>query len=804
MMRVPYSWLLDFIDPDLSPEALADRFTMAGVEVGAVETFGQPLPGVVVGEVKSIEAHPGKSNLTLVETDVGEKVLNIVCGAKNLKVGDRVPTARPGAELPGGRKIDEAVIHGARSSGMLCSAQELGLELGSEDEILILDGSAAIGEPADRVLGFGDKILHLELTPNRADCLSLLGAAYETAALTGKEVTMPPLTPVEAGKNIDEVIEVTVQDTELCPRYSARAVGDIKIGAAPLWMQLRLLKAGVRPINNVVDITNYVMWEFGQPLHAFDLDLLKEKRIIVRRARDGEKLVTLDGFERILNSEALVITDGTEPVGLAGVMGGENTEITASTSTVLIEAASFNPTNIRRTARRYNLPSEASQRFEKGVNPEAVLWSQDRAARLINELSGGKVLKGVIDQYVSVYEPERITVRPERVNKILGLSIPGEEMTALLSRLGFSVQQKEGGEMAVTVPLRRADVRLEEDIVEEVARLHGYDKVPITLPRGEMIENRESIKERLERLARNTMTACGFYECITYSFINPANLHRMRLPEDDPRMQTIPVQNPFSEEQAVMRTTVIPGLLKTVQHNCSHRELNQLLFEIGSVYIPQSLPLEELPEEKVMLGLAATGLIPEPNWIDPSREADFFTVKGALEALFSRLQIGLVEFVPAVLPFAHPTRCARIFTGGEELGFLGQLHPEVAEQFAIDQAVTVCELDLALLCGKANLVPRVAPLPRYPSANRDIAVVVSREIPAQRLEEAIRQAGEGLVAGIKLFDLYEGRQIPEGKRSLAFSITFRREEGTLTDDEVNLIQDKIEKALNKLGAVLRR
>ncbi len=802
-MRVSYDWLLDYIDPGISPEDLAELFTLTGIEVGAVEYFGSSLPGVVVGEVKSLEPHPGRSNLVLVDTDVGEEVLKIVCGAKNMQVGDKVPVAKPGSELPGGRLIEKAVIHGASSAGMLCSAQELGLELGAEDEILVLDQPAKIGDPVEQVLGYGDQILCLELTPNRPDCLSMLGVAHEVAALTGNKVSMPRFSPPETDETIDEIFKISIEDTDLCPRYTARVINEVKIGKSPLWMQLRLLKADIRPINNVVDVSNYVMWEFGQPLHTFDLELLDSNEIVVRRAKMDETVVTLDGMERKLDQEALVITDGLQPVALAGVMGGENTEINPSTRKVLIEAASFNPTNIRRTARRYNLPSEASQRFEKGVNPEAVIWSQDRAALLISELTGGKVFRGIIDQNAVPCRETNIRIRPEKINKVLGLEITEGEIIAILSRLGFIIQQPENDLLDVTVPLRRTDVTLEEDIVEEVARLYGYDKIPITLPRGELLDNRQSTDEKLQGLIGEVLTACGYYECITYSFINPSSLIQLRLPGHDPRMQAIPVQNPFSEEQAVMRTTLLPGLLKVIQHNYSHRQLNQMLFEIGSVFEAKSLPLEELPAEKVKLAIATTGHIPEPNWLVPSLEADFFAIKGALEALFNRLQIDTARFVPDVLPFSHPSRCALIMVEELELGYLGQLHPEVAGAWEIDQPVTVCEIDMSLLTQKANLVPRVIPLPRYPAANRDLAVVVPREIPAEQLEKTIREAGGNLVSEVKLFDLYEGKQIPEGKRSLAYSITFRTEEKTLTDTEVNQAQSDIEKALFSLGAVLR-
>lgn len=801
-MRVSYNWLKEYIDPGMSAKDLGEKMTLSGIEVGAVEPFGSPMPGVVVGEILKMEPHPGRSNLTLVEAGTGNQTLSIICGAKNMKAGDRVAVATPGSKLPGERLIEETTLYGVKSSGMLCSARELGLELGPEDEILILNSDATLGEPVDRLLGFDDMILHLELTPNRSDCLGMLGVAYEVAALNGGVVKMPPVAPIESDKSITGAVVIEVEDEVLCPRYTARVIENIKIDRSPLWLQLKLLKAGIRPISNVVDITNYVMWEFGQPLHAFDLSKVKNRKIVVRRARAGEELVTLDGVKRSLDSDIQVIADNNHPIGLAGVMGGEDTEITDGTTEVLIEAAAFDPTNIRRTARYFTLPSEASQRFEKGVNHEAVALAQDRAALLIIDIVGGTVLKGVIDINNSKVEPQRVMVSPDRINKVLGMDISHQDITAILDRLCFEYREKENN-LEVLVPLRRPDISIEEDIIEEVARLYGYHTIPVTLPRGELIENRESMPERLQSLIKNILTACGFYEAITHSFINPTGLSRLRLSPDDQRMFTVPVKNPFSEEQAVMRTTILPGLLKVVQHNFNHRELNQMLFEIGTVYEPETLPLRDLPLEKLKVCMAVTGVIPEPNWATPSKEADFFLIKGVLETIFKRLKIEGVEFIAQSEPFTHPTRSAKVVIGGKTLGFVGQLHPETAIDWDFPQQVTVCEIDFRLLTDNVNLVPRVTLIPRYPAANRDLAVVVPLAVTAQKIEEVINEAGQGLITSVKLFDLYEGKQIPEGKRSLAYSLTFRREEGTLTDNEINEVLKEVEKALLNLGALLR-
>lgn len=802
-MLVSYEWLSEYIDPGMNPEELAEKLNLTGIEVGSVERFGPELPGVIVGQVKAMEPHPSKKKLTLVETETGEGVTSIVCGARNMQVGDKVVVAKPGSELPGGHLIEETLIGGVSSAGMLCSAQELGLDLDGEDEILILDQEAVVGSSAEEALGFDDYILELELTPNRADCLGLIGVAYEISAITGNSVRFPEMVPPENDEDINDTVSIKVEDQELCPRYTTRAVRDVVIGKAPLWMQLRLLKAGIRPINNVVDITNYVMWEFGQPLHAFDLDLIRDNKIIVRRACQDETLVTLDGVERKLTPEALVIVDGKVPVGLAGVMGGEDTEITALTTQVLIEAANFNPTNIRRTARRYNLPSEASQRFEKGVNPEAAIWAQERTALLIKRFAGGRVLKGIIDLNYLNLEPKTVLINPERINKILGLKIPEKEVAAIMGRLGFTYEDKNTGQVEVTVPLRRADITIEEDLVEEVARLYGYDQIPTTLPGGKLHESRESDEEKLYNLVRTVLTAGGYYECITYSFINPESLGLLRIPNNDRRRQVVPVRNPFTDDQSVMRTTLLPGLLRVMKHNLSHRELNQMLFEIGSIYEPKNLPLKELPRERKMVSLAVTGLEPEPNWIKESRETDYFTVKGILDSLLTRIRIDEVDYVPRAVPFLHPTRSAVLEVDGKELGCIGQLHPDIAEELEIGQAVTVCELDLELISDLSELIPRVTTIPRFPAAKRDLALVVSKDISAKQLEDTIREAGGDLVRDVTLFDLYEGKQIPEGKRSLAYSLTFRRDEGTLTDEEVNEILSRVQDALYQIGAALR-
>ncbi len=803
-MRVAYSWLKEYIDMELSPEELAERLTLAGVEVETVERFATSPERVVVGEIISLEPHPHRDGLCIAEVDPGGgALLQVVCGASNIAVGQKVPLALSGAILPGKGPLKSLEIEGVLSEGMLCSGAELGLELGSPEGILILDPSARRGASLGEALELDDRILLLDLTPNRADCLGLLGIAYEVAALTGAAVKHPPAQPAAISREAAGLLRVAVEERALCPRYTARLVEDITVGPSPLWMQLRLLKAGMRPINNIVDITNYVMWEYGQPLHAFDFNLTRGGQISVRRGLPGERLVTLDGNERELDEEIAVIADGAGAVALAGVMGGESTEINPSTRTVLLEAALFDPLSTRRTAQRLNIPSEASKRFEKGVNPAWVAEASGRAALLFAELAGGRVLQGLLDSNPVLPPPRRVTVRPHRINEILGVMIPPEEVSSLLERLGFSVTP-QGRRLAVEVPSRRSDISLEEDIVEEVARLHGYEKIPSTLPRGELLESREELPDRLQGLAREVLTACGFNEIITYSFISPGALRTLQLPEGDRRLQAIPLRNPLSEEQSIMRTSLIPGLLKTMQENFYHREMDQLLFEIGAVYLSRQLPLKELPDEKLRLSLGATGQVPAPNWHTPSQPAGFFVVKGAIEALLRRFGIAGAEYRPAERPFLHPTRAAVIAIGEEEAGFLGELRPEIAEKWGYPQPAVIAELDLEILIAGADIVPRVTPLPRYPAGLRDIAVVAPRTLSAAALESTICEAGGGLVERVALFDLYEGAQIPAGKRSLAFTITYRLPDRTLTESEINTAHQRIEEALERLGAGLRR
>jgi len=806
-MLVPYSWLKDYV-PDLHISAahLADKLTLAGVEVEEVRDFNPGIEGVVSGIVEKIDPHPQGDHLTLVQVNTGDHGnKSIVCGAFNIKEGDVVPVALPGARLPETGKIRETKIRNVTSQGMLCSSRELGLELVQPEEgILILEGEISPGINLTELLGLEDAVLVLELTPNRSDCLGMKGVAYEVSALTGCELRLPIEDPPESSTSVEELVQVDIQDTELCSRYTARIARDVKIAPAPLWMQLRLLKAGIRPINNMVDITNYVMWETGQPLHAFDYQLVSDKKILVRKAWPEENLVTIDGEERELSPDHLVIADSSGAIGLAGVMGGASTEISQETREILLESANFNPVNIRRTARGLNMVSEASLRFEKGVDPEGVLQAQNRAARLMAEVAGAEILQGVIDCYPDPVEPARVQLHSSRITQLLGADISPEETVQILKDLGFGVKEYNRESWEVEVPFRRPDVAIEEDLVEEVARLYGYDRIPTRLPQGKLVDSRESKESRIINQVRQSMVASGFYECINYSFINPSKLNQLMLPDHDPIRNSITLHNPITEEQGIMRTTLLPGLLSTVRYN-QHLEAGyQLLFEIGSVFFPRNYPLQELPLEAPRLGIAGSGKLGK-SWNQASCRIDFFYLKGALELLLERLSLTGVSFEQAGYPFLHPTRAASVKLNGEEIGFLGDLHPDVAEKFQLKGVPVVGELDLEKAIEEAPLHKSFYPLPRYPASRRDLAVLVPRGVSAGEIEACIKAAGGGILESIALFDLYEGDPVPDGYRSLAYTIVYRSPDKTLTDEEVAGIHENVEQELyRRLNVLLRK
>ncbi|HBT49999.1 MAG: Phenylalanine--tRNA ligase beta subunit [Caldanaerobacter subterraneus] len=794
-MLVSLSWLKEFVDIDEDAKTIAEGLTMSGSKVEGIKSYGEEISNVVVGQIVSLEKHPNADKLWVGIVDIGSEKLQIVTGAENIKVGAYIPVALHGATLPGGVKIKRSKLRGVESEGMMCSAEELGLDESLLPEyqrngIFILP-PLPLGMDINEALQLKDDVLEFEITPNRPDCLSVVGIARETAATFRKSFRMPEIRVTEVEE--PNPARVTIEAPDLCYRYVARVVKNVKIGPSPIWMQVRLLKAGIRPINNVVDVTNYVMLELGQPLHAFDLDKVKNKHIIVRRARDGEKLVTLDGKERILDSSMLVIADEEKAIGLAGVMGGENTEITDSTVNILIESANFKGSNIRHTSKKLGLRSEASARFEKGLDPEITVLACERAAQLMEKYCGGEVLKGIVDEYPKPMERTVLTVRPDRINKFLGTNLATSEMIEILRSLEFEVVEK-GEELEIKVPHFRKDVTMEADIAEEIARLYGYNNIEDSLMKNAQTTLGSLTKEQqLEEKAREVLLACGLNEIVTMSFMGERDLDRINVPKDSVLRKAVKIINPLGEEQSLMRTTLLPFMLNVAYTNYSRKVGEFRAFEISRVFLPKELPLKELPEEVKTISLGMYG-----------KEVDFYTIKGVIEELLEVMGIVDVEYVRAEEPSYHPGRSAKILFKEEVLGVFGEVHPDVLENYDLPVRVYAGELNLDKIIKFANVDKKYTPLPKYPAVERDIAVVVDEDLFVAEVEKVIKEAGRGFVEKTALFDVYKGPNIPEGKKSVAFSIWYRSYEKTLTDEEVNEVHARIVKALEeKLGAKLR-
>jgi phenylalanyl-tRNA synthetase beta chain len=793
-MRVPVSWLKEYVDIDISPGELAHRLTMAGSEVGAMETVGG-WENTVVGEVLAVEPHPQADRLRLATVNLGRESLTVVCGAPNVAAGQKVAFARVGAELidaDSGKtlKLKKAKIRGVESAGMVCSERELDISERHEG-IMVLPPDAPVGTPLSEYMG--DTILDLDITPNRPDLLSVIGIAREVAALTGKEMNPPDTTYTEMGEPIEGKASVEIADPDLCPRYCASLITNVKIGPSPPWMEQRLIAAGMRPINNIVDVTNYVMLEFGQPLHAFDFENIADRKIIVRRA-SNEKMHTLDGMARDLSNDMLVIADGMGPVAVAGVMGGAESEVTEATTSILLESANFNPASIRRTSSAFKLRSEASLRFEKGLSPELPLPALRRATQLMAQLSGGKIAKGIIDVYPSKPAMKPVPLTARQVERILGVSIPVERAMSILKALGFGCTQTGADELAVEIPYWRTDVGLAEDLVEEIARIIGYDELPITLPSGAIPQFEPDPIRTLKEKTRDVLVGCGMQEVITYSLTSIDMLNKVAA-----RPTPLKVANPITLEQEYLRTTLQPGLLKTLSANEKHEEDNILLFEVGKVYLPRK---EDLPEEREMACGVLCGNRLGHFWRGESELLDFFDAKGIVETLIQRLGTA-AEFAPSDNNNLSPGRQSAITAGGEGIGIVGELHPRVAESFDIStRPVCLFEIDIEKLL-PVTISPQVySPIPRFPTSLRDIALVVDIRTPAQSVVDIIR--GFPLVAEVNIFDVYTGEQVPKGQKSLACRIIYRSLERTLTDEEVNGIQQKIlDRLAKELGATLR-
>ena len=802
-MFVSYKWLQEYVDLDgISAQELAEKITRSGIEVEGVEAPAESITNVVIGHVLQKEQHPNADKLSVCQVDVGEEEpIQIVCGAPNVAAGQKVPVARVGAVLPGNFKIKKSKLRGEASNGMICSLQELGIEakvVAKEYStgIFVFPSDVVPGTNALEVLGLDDAILELGLTPNRSDCLSMLGVAYEVAAILGKEVKLPEVSVSGSEEKASDYISIKVEAKEQNPLYIAKVIKDVKIGPSPLWLQSILMKSGIRPHNNVVDVTNYILLEYGQPLHSFDYDRLGSKEIVVRMAHEGEKLVTLDEAERTLTPDHLVITNGQEPIALAGVMGGANSEVVDETTTVLLEAAYFAGAPVRKASKDFGLRSEASARFEKGVDPNRVRAAGDRAAEMIAELAGGTVLNGYAEVDEMAVEPAVVSITLGKINKVLGTDLQVSDVEDILSRLQFEVKT-EGEEFVITVPTRRGDITIPEDIIEEVARLYGYDNLPKTLPVGESKPGLLTDYQLKRRIVRRYLEGSGLMQNVTYSLTSEEKAAMYALD----KRESIRLAMPMSEERSTLRMSLLPGLLDVVKYNVARQMDSVAVYETGAVFLKTSN--DELPEEKEHLAGAVTGLWNANLWQGEKKPVDFFVVKGILEGLFRQLGVSeRIEWKQAVREDMHPGRTADILLDGEVLGFAGQVHPKVEKKEDL-KATYVFELSLDALLNAETKEIQYTAIPRFPSITRDIALVVDKDVVAGEMSAIIKEAGGKLLKEVHLFDLYEGERMEEGKKSLAFSLKYFDPEKTLTDEEVTKAHGKVLFAVEEKGAALR-
>ncbi|WNG17188.1 phenylalanine--tRNA ligase subunit beta [Cystobacter fuscus] len=802
-MKISVKWLKDYVALPAAVEELARKLTAVGLEIEGLERLGEALRGVVVAQIKESVQHPNADKLSVTKVDLGgPETLQVVCGAKNFKVGDKVPLATLGTKLPNGVEIKQAPLRGVDSFGMLCSAKELGLSEESSG-LLILPPELKPGTPIAEALGVDDVVLEVNVTPNRPDALSHLGVAREVAVATGAPLKLPEPRLAESGEPASSKVKVRVEEPVRCPRYTARVIENVKVGPSPQWLQDRLKACGVRPISNVVDATNFVLLEYGQPLHAFDLDKLAGQELIVRTARPGEKMTTLDGKQRALNAEDLVICDRDRAQALAGVMGGADSEVSAGTTRVVLESAHFQPSGVRRTSKRHGLHTEGSHRFERGADLDAVIPAADRAAALIAELSGGTLAPGRVDVYPQPQPPRRVSLRYGRVEKVLGVAIAEADCRRILGTLGFRAVEEGSGQTTFEVPRARVDVEREEDLLEELARVHGYDNIPAKLPRGLAELAPEPPATEAERRARQALSGAGLSEVVNYSFVMPRVLEALGGKE-----QPVALLNPLSVEHSVMRTSLLPGLLENLSRSVRHQVDTVFVYEMGRAYLRdpaggqgQQPATREVPR---LAGLC-WGLRGGRSWTQKDAKADFYDAKGAVEGVLHALHVDGVRFVPAEAPAYHPRACARVeLADGTVLGHVGELHPRVTKALELPRDVFVFELDAVPLYAAARLVPAWGGLPRFPAVLRDLAVVVPLELPNDEVRRVILEVGGPLVEDALVFDVYTGKPIPEGRKNLAYAIRYRSPERTLTDAEVGTAHQRIISEVNqRLGGALR-
>lgn len=804
-MNTPLSWIKAYVpELDVTDEQFRDGMTLSGTKVENYEKLDEDLDKIVIGQVTKIEKHPDADKLVICQVNIGKETIQIVTGAPNVFEGAKVPVCLDGGKVagghdgkktPGGIKIKKGKLRGIESNGMMCSIEELGSSRdmypdAPEDGLYILKEDAPVGADAVEYLGLRESVFEYEITSNRVDCFGILGIAREAAATFRKPFVTPVVTVRADNDDVNNYIKVEVEDKELCPRYCARVVKNVKIAPSPEWMQRRLAACGIRPINNLVDITNYVMEEYGQPMHAYDLSTLEDGKIVVKRAKDGDTFETLDGQERKLDSNMLMIYDGKKPVGIAGIMGGENSKITDDVKDMLFEAACFDGTNIRLSAKRLGLRTDASGKFEKGLDPNNASEALDRACQLIEELGAGEVVGGMIDVYENKKEPKRIPFEPDKYNRLLGTNVSKEEMLSYFKMLELKYDENTN---EIIVPTFRQDLLCSADIAEEVARFFGYDNIPTTLPSGEATAGKLSFKMRIENVAREVAEFCGFSQGMTYSFESPKVFDKLLIPVDAKERNTVVINNPLGEDFSIMRTVSLNGMLTSLSTNYNRRNKNVRLYELGNVYIPKQVPVTELPEERMQFTLGMYG------------DGDFYTMKGVVEEFLSKCGMtGKINYNPnAGKSFLHPGRQAEIIYDEAIIGYLGEIHPQVADNYSIGDRTYVAVLDMPQIVSRASFDRKYTGIAKFPAVTRDISMVMEKDILVGDIEAVIEKCGGKLIESYNLFDIYEGSQIKEGYKSVAYTISFRAADRTLEDKDISPIMEKILKKLGEMGIELR-
>ena len=812
-MNTPLSWIKAYVpDLDVTAQEYTDAMTLSGTKVEGFERFDEDIDKIIVAKITKMEKHPDADKLVVCQVQINEEgeTIQIVTGAKNVKEGDIIPvvldggkvaTGHDGSKVAGGTKIKKGKLRGVESNGMFCSIEELGGDTemypeAPEDGVYVFNDvpefkNIKLGTSAIEALGRDEVVFEYEVTSNRVDCFGVIGIAREAAATFDKKFVPPVIKVKENDEKASDYIDVEIKDADLCKRFTARVVKNIKIGPSPMWMQRRLAAVGIRPINNIVDITNYVMEEYGQPMHAYDYDTLAGHKLIARRANDGEKFVTLDGVERNLDSSMIMICDGEKAVGIGGIMGGENSKITDDVKTMVFEAACFDGTNIRLSSKKLGLRTDAAAKFEKGLDPNNAINAVNRACQLIVELGAGEVVGGVVDVYPTVREGLRVPFDADKINKLLGTDIDKKTMIGYLKKvdLPYDTKTKE-----IVVPSWRQDVLCMADLAEEVARFYGYDKIPTSLPTGEATTGKLSYKLRIESIARDVMEQCGFSEGMNYSFESPKVFDKLLIPTQDKLRETVVITNPLGEDYSIMRTMPLNGMLTSLATNYNRRNKDVRLYEIANIYIPKALPLTELPDERTQLSLGMYG------------EGDFFELKGVVEMFLEKVGLkGFKEYdAKSARPYLHPGRQANIMYDGELIGYLGEVHPEVADNYDIGTKAYVAVLDMPKVVEKSTFDIKYEGIAKFPAVTRDLSLVMKKEVLAGDVEAVIRKASGKLLETYSLFDIYEGSQIEEGYKSLAYSIVFRAKDRTLGESDITPVMDKILKNLAAIGVELRK